>query len=191
MEINNDLSSVIENFTESDIDNSNNLFQQIEHRCLSSLYQNFRLPKSTIQELILHNVDYTMSIAEVLRNTIEPTENTRDAYTKLLNYLEEPFSALRTETQRLNYLEKNKTLILPEKIFLGQRLDEKNINGILQRVPVSVNYSYIPMSQTFKVLFEQPGVKELATTYLNKIVDDRGIEDIHQSKLWLEKKMFW
>ncbi|KAK4872724.1 hypothetical protein RN001_014753 [Aquatica leii] len=104
----------------------------------------------------------------------------------MLSLLQDPFHLQKTEYKRLQFFEKSKKFILPEKQFLGIREDKKRKDNQVSMI-LKKSYSYfIPMQKTLKLFLELPGVLNKILEYQRKLslCDEDIMCNVTHGTLW-------
>lgn len=161
---------------------------------LSKVYANHQLPRSFVQELMTDVkqlfADFLTIIKpiinEKLRHKLE--DNAIDELGHLLDSFLEPFSNFSTEYRRFKVLRECGHIIPIHDYIIGDRIDDKIINGVMVKETVSVRTQFIPMRTTLQKLFSLPGVLSSVKVYMRELEEETEIlENFIQGQLWRNK----
>lgn len=161
---------------------------------LSKWYSQSGVPRNKVQFIIDDFTTFLNNCLPCINNAIKclvqsQSINNNNILSKVdtfFNILSNPFKQLDTEYLRFKALDKSGFLIRPKAITIGNRLNDKLINGnvIVESIPLNV-YS-VPLNTLFKQLFECPNVLNMMLTHTEKLLkDNSGLTySFIQSDIW-------
>jgi hypothetical protein len=95
------------------------------------------------------------------------------------------FNNLKTEYHRFKTLTAEGTLIEPEEILVGQRLEQNQLKKLVYK---KSKIQYVPMKSVLKLFFELPGVFHDTSEYMSNLnLQNNVVSNIVQSNFWRNK----
>jgi hypothetical protein len=158
---------------------------------VSKLYAATTLNRKQVQSLI-EDVTNFISIPltylnDVFNKLVENLDdkNFKDQINVLFAIFKNVFNNLKTEYHRFKTLTAEGTLIEPEEILVGQRLEQNQLKKLVYK---KSKIQYVPMKSVLKLFFELPGVFHDTSEYMSNLnLQNNVVSNIVQSNFWRNK----
>ncbi|XP_036320474.1 uncharacterized protein LOC118734989 [Rhagoletis pomonella] len=183
------------NAKDNNNDNGNEGLHTVFFKYTAKLYADHRLPRIFVQETIESTKQLFEEILCILKKDIEnemKSSNIKhDLKRKILSKFDNttlPFTNFATEHLRFKAFRESGFFIKAKEYIVGDRVDDKLNNGIIQKKIVEVTAQCIPMRETLGKFLSIPGVfKSVHNNYCNLMSNDKIITNFVQGKLWRNK----
>lgn len=166
---------------------------------IANLYANQSLPRNVVQSVVSGFTQFivnplTLAIKMQLQNLASKNIIAQDSLNTVINEIEplltNPLSQLNTEHKRLEYFKNKETLIQPEAMVIGERLEKVKRLGITRLQPITCEQHFIPLRKVLKLFFSLGNILSETLDYmisLNRSGENIAIENFIQGTFWRSK----
>jgi len=167
-----------------------NMVRSSALKFITSLNTKPNVTSSLMQEIVERTTElFSSGIISHLKSKIEPyltnCDNSRlIEIQNMFNILENPFSKLKTEYQRIKYFESNNVFFKPKTIVLGFTKETKIVSGVERQVMVPVQGHLFSIKENLKHFFELPGVFDVAYQYTVSSSNNSNLSSFLNGSTW-------
>lgn len=182
------------NFDNAEIGDNIRPFEEIVRdyalQFITNLLTKPNVTESLMQEIVVGATElFSSGILSILKAEVIPhldkcDNHQLDKIKKMFNVLENPFSKLNTEYQRLQFLETNHLFFKPKKVVIGFVGEKKVISGIERQVMVQTQAHLFCMKENLKQFFELPGVFDAAYQFTLSSINNSNLTSFLNGSTW-------
>lgn len=182
----------IRQFHEITVLDFQNILFQSSLALAAKLYNNITFNRTQVQNILDYIKQFVSSdflemlknkIFTVIRNNNVPQEEIEELEA-MFAAINNMFSGLETETQRVNALQQSHCYIGPNSYIIGVGEKMKRIRGDLVLTPVELTGQFISMKRTLKQFLELPGVFNTIISNVENLKNSDSFTNVVQSPLW-------
>lgn len=182
------------NFDNAEIGDNSRPFEEIVRdyalKFITNLLTKPNVTESLMQDIVVGATElFSSGILSILKAEVIPhlykcDNHQLDKIKKMFNVLENPFSKLNTEYQRLQFLETNHLFFKPKKVVIGFVGEKKVISGIERQVIVQTQAHSFCMKENLKQFFELPGVFDAAYQFILSSINNSNLTSFLNGSTW-------